>query len=328
MHRTINLLAVLSCLLVFPSACGLFGGDDKKEGDIPGKIVFSMQEEAGAGNFQIYVMNADGSELTQLTHFEKAGAYDPAWSPDGRHIVFHTPALTPIGTALVIMDADGSNQRLLHNPAPDDEHIPPLRGEHPVWSPDGKKIAFDRFNSLFSDIYVYDFETDTVQQLTNFMGAAYPSWSPDGSQIVFNSDIDYRNKDTLRFLNDFYVINADGSGLHRLTEMGYVENPVWTADNSIIFRNNSSSAGLYELDIQSRKITEIKASNELLLFPLSWFPDNSLLLVYAHNVVSSADNALWVMDFKRNTLREILKKPSHNASHAIRGGDLYWDKVH
>jgi TolB protein len=61
------------------------------------------------GGFQIYLMNPDGSEIQQMT---TSGANeDPAWSPDGRHLVFTS---SRSGTKDVyVMHADGSGQKRL-----------------------------------------------------------------------------------------------------------------------------------------------------------------------------------------------------------------------
>ena len=79
----------------------------------------------------IYVMNADGSGSRRLTH--KAGYNSaPAWSPDGRRIVFQS---TRDGNReIYVMNADGSGKRNLTR------H--PARDGRPSWSPDGRRIAF------------------------------------------------------------------------------------------------------------------------------------------------------------------------------------------
>jgi dipeptidyl aminopeptidase/acylaminoacyl peptidase len=76
------------------------------------------------GNSEIYVMNADGSNQTNLTN-NPADDYDLAWSPDGRQIAFSS--WRNGNRDIYVMNADGSNQtRLTTNPADDNR---------PVWSP-------------------------------------------------------------------------------------------------------------------------------------------------------------------------------------------------
>ena len=96
-----------------------------------GKIAFSSERD---GNGEIYVMDADGSNPTNLTN---NGATDggPAWSPDGGKIAFTSER--DGNYEIYVMDADGSNPtNLTNNSAWDSE---------PAWSPDGSKIAFESY---------------------------------------------------------------------------------------------------------------------------------------------------------------------------------------
>jgi TolB protein len=84
-------------------------------------------------NHEIYVMNADGSGSRRLTH-NRAYDGEPAWSPDGRKIAFHSTKTIGGNREIYVMNADGSGKRnLTRNPA---------RDSRPSWSPDGRSIAF------------------------------------------------------------------------------------------------------------------------------------------------------------------------------------------
>ena len=98
-------------------------------------------------------------------------------------------------------------------------------GEHdgvPVWSPDGRYVAFDSERDGNRDIYVIDTDTDEEHRLTNNSESDLaPTWSPDGTQIAFVS----RRTDSW----DIYVMDADGEDeyLRRLTNESDWD-PVWS----------------------------------------------------------------------------------------------------
>jgi len=78
------------------------------------------------------------------------------------------------------MNADGSNQKnLTDNQASD---------RHPVWSPDGSKIAFCSSRDGNYEIYVTNADGSNQTRLTNNKNDDFdPVWSPDGSKIILYS---------------------------------------------------------------------------------------------------------------------------------------------
>jgi TolB protein len=88
----------------------------------------------------IYVMNADGSDMTRLT-FDPAGDNGPQWSPDGQQILFQSdrdkvPGEMSGDDEIYVMNPDGTEQtRLTHHAGQD---------AFPRWSPDGRHIVFHR----------------------------------------------------------------------------------------------------------------------------------------------------------------------------------------
>jgi Tol biopolymer transport system component len=132
-------LAVAAALALV-SGCGGSPGD-ASSGSVARAdhgILFSSKRD---GDFDIYVMDADGGNVRQLTKNEAEGANEaddgsPSWSPDGERIAFlSTRDHEGDGfdsEELYVMDGDGSGQsRLTKNATGEGE---------PSWSPDGKWV--------------------------------------------------------------------------------------------------------------------------------------------------------------------------------------------
>ncbi len=174
-----------------------FMGDWSPDGS---KLVFQSNRD---GNFEVYVMNADGSNPVNLTNNATAGLNNdsqPSWSPDGTKIAFHSNR--DGNSNIHVMNADGSNVVNLTGSSLAEESAP-------RWSADGTKIAFQSDRAAFPrpgvarnlEIYRMNADGSNVKQLTyNDYDAAEgpatlnltgfdlnPAWSPDGTRIVFHS---------------------------------------------------------------------------------------------------------------------------------------------
>ena len=130
------------------------------------KIVFTSRRD---GNFEIYSMNPDGSDQTNLTQ-HRANDAAPVWSPTGEQILF-TSDRDGVED-LYLMDADGTNARQVFKKL--------IGREHPTWSPDGKALAYHRFHTF--SIYTASRDGKDEIKLTDGL---WPAWSPDGSEIAF-----------------------------------------------------------------------------------------------------------------------------------------------
>jgi Tol biopolymer transport system component len=232
------------------------------------KIAFASKRD---GNFEIYSINEDGTDLKRLTR-DKNDDIKPQWSPSGEKILY----LSKKGKELAIrvMNNDGSGQvELARNCATD---YPPL------WSPDNAKILFVAKIKSKNTICIVDADGSNLARLSEMdTEGTYPSWSPDGLKILCLEK--YRRKSYI------YMMNPDGTGRLKITkEDGPYKAPTWSPDgskiaylstkmtalgtyNQIMVMNNDSSSNI-QLANSSKKYEDIDYNDSF-----CWSPDGSMI---------------------------------------------------
>ena len=198
-----------------------------------GKIAFTAGVRASVGmskpSTDIYVLNVDGSGLTQLTR-DSGSNSSPSWSPDGKQIAFANNRDGNGESRIWIMNADGSNQRILPNSQ--NASGTGFYGGQPAWSPDGTKILFTAYQACGGrgavSIYVTNVDGTNSQLLTNDPNTcgwySSPRWSPDGTRILAGFSIKTTGP-TLEPAPQIVVMNADGSNQINISNRGkYVFN--------------------------------------------------------------------------------------------------------
>ena len=216
----------------------------------------AFYRQTGVLTADVFVANADGSHLLNLTKGSAQFSWAPDWSPDGSLIVY--VASDPDVDRLVTVRPDGSGREpipgtavdateLLGGPQwyPDGSLIgyALTNGIHVIrpdgadgrlllgdaygfdWSPDGRRIAFTRAGDLAlanSDGSDVSFVTRTPNLSE---GAA--EWSPDGSRMVYVS-IDETDPKVGNGPGDHLYI-ADGNGRNRRVLQGPKAVPIWSA---------------------------------------------------------------------------------------------------
>lgn len=219
------------------------------------KIAFLAQV---GGDTDIFVMDADGSHLTNVSNTPAEREISLAWSPDSSKILFgsNDGNICCYPRRIHVMNADGSQKRLLaangnvsSSPwSPDSSriiygdntfHIVNMDGSNsitltsnappigaPAWSPSGQKIAFAcRINNLNLQSNICIMNSDGSQQtdlITDGLAIGDPIWSPDSSKLLFQHS------------NELAIITVAGGAPIPLTSppLGiFFGNPVWSPDS-------------------------------------------------------------------------------------------------
>ncbi len=165
----------------------------------------------------LYIANADGTNIVQLTDTPTIAEADPAWSPDGTRIAFTSNREGNLD--VYAMNVDGSGLRALTTDSEDDWE--------PAWSPDSTQIVFVSAQ-LGENLYMVDASGGDPHRISfTITNPRSPAWSPDGSLIACIGAQDGNA--------EVYTIHPEGSGLTRLTETpAYEYTPAWSPDGSML----------------------------------------------------------------------------------------------
>ena len=176
----------------------------------------------------ISVANADGSGLRRVTDGPGVDCA-PAWSPDGGKIAFERSLIRREGDTVVgadvdiyVINADGSEERNLTG-----DGVSAGGPAGPIWSPDGRRIAFWSGRDGNDGIYVMNADGSGQRLLARNVG--HVAWSPDGRKMLVVRGASQGMRPTK---HDVFVMDVDGRKLRRLTRIPQVNGPLpsWSPD--------------------------------------------------------------------------------------------------
>ena len=140
------------------------------------KILFTSSRD---GNYEVYIMNPDGSEQIRLTQ-HRASDFGAVWSPTGEQILFVSDRQGTRVRDLYLMDPDGSNVRRVFKRKIGADKT------SPAWSPDGKQFAYNYTDWTQAKFGLYIATLDGKDGELIGDAPRGPAWSPDGSEIAYS----------------------------------------------------------------------------------------------------------------------------------------------
>lgn len=220
------------------------------------QIVFEIDpppdpSSCGAG---IAIMNADGSNIVELSSDHTVCDFDPSFTPDGSRIVFDRFDPAAGDEAFWSMDRSGGDRKRIGNCCAD-----------PNVSPNGKKISFlccPNGNPDATALFTSNIDGSSLFQVTpfSFDVAVKQDWAPDGKHLVFTI---YGDVTIPGVSKNIAIIRPDGTHLHFVThyEGGDVNATVgsYSPDGRwIVFRlNDHGSFGLFKIHPDGTHLTAI-----------------------------------------------------------------------
>jgi Tol biopolymer transport system component len=225
-------------------------------------------------------MDADGSNVTQVTNLLGENCANPRWSPDGNKIIFANDG--DGNYDIYTMNKDGTGLAKLMDSNSNDIH--------PNYSPDGSKIIFMTDRDGNYEIYSMDSNGSNLVNLTNSTGMDnYATFSPDGSKILFASN---RDGD-----HEIYIMDSDGNNLQKLTDNNSDDQYcAFSPDGQKIAFVSKRDGGAYEIYIMNKDGTnQTRITNDLAEdYYLNWASttvNNNITSTINHNNVVIQDGA-------------------------------------
>ncbi|HVF40863.1 MAG TPA: hypothetical protein VM939_13265, partial [Gemmatimonadaceae bacterium] len=196
-----------------PAGDTVYGGWWSPDGS---KIAFAYSPAATQFN-DIYVVNADGTGLRNLTNSPGVEETYANWSPDGTRLVLSGHNyFNNIGSCIFVANANGSDITKITFNDSNEDHL------EPEWSPDGKLITFTSATQTFAMYIILPSGGKPTRLSPTNMVAGFGKWSADGTRLAFTGIV----QGTAR--QNIFVMTLDRTKIYQLSARS-IDNlrPVW-----------------------------------------------------------------------------------------------------
>jgi len=186
-----------------------------------------------AGSYDLYAVDVDSGAVQQLT-ISACDEREPESAPDGRRLVYRrncTPNAYNVDGELWVLNLVDGGERPLG-----------IAGRAPAWSPDGARLAFMSDRASGWEIYVYDFASGGVRQLTDCAAnCRFPAWSPDSRFVAYHAT----TGPTTAEAESIWVAPAQGGAAQLLVSGAGAGRATWSAAGWVAF---NSQHGIEQVD--------------------------------------------------------------------------------
>jgi len=274
----IGLVGAVVCLAAFILLRGPAQRDEAPLVSSAGQLAFISDRD---GHNELYLMNADGSQVTRLTYTD-GHIWGAAWSPDGRYLAFMQGRADEADVYILDVEAalqqpgQATPMRLTDQPGFDG---------YPVWSPDGEWLAFGSSARAPAGTYLVHMSDFLVAPAWSeaALWAAWvhhpAAWSPDGARLAAETLYDL-----VIVPADYSRIQVKGDGLRGVT-LPDAQNPSWSPDGrQLVFEKGDD---LYRAGATGSGVTRLTDTPEHEYGP-AWSPDGQEI-AYLSRARSNSD---------------------------------------
>ena len=290
--------------VVVATSCGNTAGQStSSKSKAATYVVFSRQQRVGSKNHDIFIADANGHNVRQLTS-SPGDEQTPKFSPDGNKIVFRAASGPEDAPEIWVMNRDGTEKANLTRTPRETEWSP-------TWTPEGRSIIFSCGSSaqgaVGNDLCVMNPDGSGRRYLLQDPNTSeeYLSFDPSGSEFAY---ISYGATGNF----EIWAANADGTNRRRLSAAPRAadEWPAWSPDGRHIAWTRRAGAGdiwLMNPDgSHKRNLTRTPTLDEQ--FP-AWLPDGRLSFVRG-NGRTEASYALWTANADGSAQHKLIRNVS------------------